>query len=104
MKRKEYHELVKSSGGFQKLDPETQQKILSAQGESMKAYIKIFMAEQNEVVAAKKDFVVTTVKILEDFEQKTKVIITVERKKNEAEAEKTDAAASEKLLTEINNL
>lgn len=104
MTREEYQQLVKSSGGFQKLDAETQQKILEATGEDMEAYMKIFTAEQDEVVDAKKDFVTTTVKVIENFNKNAKVTITVERKKDEVQATKQDIVISEKLLAEINNL
>ena len=104
MTRTEYHQLLKSSGGFQKLDVESQQKILEAEGEEMEAYIKIFAAEQDGAVDAKKEFVTSTIKVIESFKKNSQVIVTGERKKNESRAEKQDTATSEKLLVEINNL
>ncbi len=104
MTKEEYIQLVQSSEAFKRMDQETQNKILTAEGADMEAYAKIFMNEQNRILTAKKDFVTTTVQIIDQFEKDAKVIVTVERKKEEEEEKKVSEDESEKLLSEINNL
>ena len=104
MTRKDYIKLVQESGAFQKMDKETQNKILTAKGADFRAFAKIFAAEQDEIMAAKKEFITTTVEIMDGFEKETKIIIKVERKKKEEKAVQEDEVQSEKLLSEINKL
>lgn len=104
MTREEYLKLVQESAAFQDMDKEIQNKILTAEGTDMEAYSKIFVTERNDVIAAKKEFVTTTVKVVENFGQTAKVIVTVERKNAEEKNKKEEERASEKLLSEINNL
>lgn len=104
MTKEEYLKLVKSSGAFQGMDQDTQNKILTAEGADMEAYAKIFSTEQKEIAYAKKDFVTTTVKVIDGFEKDSKIVITVERKKAEEKVSKQEEEEREQLLSKINNL
>ena len=81
MTRKEYIKLVQGSGAFRSLDEQTRQQILKAKGADFMAYAEIFSAEKNKMLLAKREFITTTVQVVEGFHQDKKIIITVARKK-----------------------
>ena len=104
MTREDYLKLVRSSAAFKAMAPETQGKILNAEGADMGAYLKIFQEEEKHDREAKKKFVNTTVKIVEQFESDAKMVVIVKRQKNEDNHKKGEDQEAEKLLTQINNL
>ena len=104
MTREEYLKMVQESPAFKGMDAETQERILAAEGADLEAYAKIFVDEENEIVAAKTEFVTTTVQVVEKFEQNTKKMVRGAEKKKEAKARQQDENESNKLLAQINDL
>ena len=104
MTKAEYLKLVQNSAAFKGMDQETQARILNAQGADRESYENIFTDEENEMLAAKKDLITTTERLVQQFDQDVKVFVTTERRTAAAKAETKDGAEAENLLSQINNL
>jgi len=101
MTREEYEKLVKSSAAFQEMDKDMQARILASKGKDMEAYAKIFATEQQEILSAKKELVLTTERVVQQFGHIANTQVSVERQKVEDAERKKEEEDRNKLLSQI---
>jgi len=97
----EYEQLVRSSASFKEMDLATQMNILSARGESMENYIKIFQEEHDLMKAAAEDFYNKSEQVVLDFKTDVKNAKNNKLKKAENQVKANEEKDLDKLLKSI---
>jgi len=101
MTPEEYQQLLKSSTSYKELPNEMQDKIIKAEGETQKTYIKIFMEEQTMIIQAKKEYIKKNEQVVLELNYSVKLHQKQELARQEQDAMKQEALNAENLLNNI---